>query len=96
MTALELLKENREEIHRIAAKHGATHVRIFGSAVRGEETAESDVDLLVEAGEQTSPWFPAGLIEELQAVLGRRVEVVTEDGLYWLLKRKIMKEARPL
>lgn len=96
MTVEELLKAKREEILRIAQKHGARNVRVFGSAVRGGATQESDLDLLVEVGEQTSPWFPVGLVEELEAVLGRSVDVVTEDALYWLLKRRILKEARPL
>jgi predicted nucleotidyltransferase len=51
---------------------------------------------LVDTAEKTSPWFPAGLVEELEHVLGRRVDVVTTDGLYWLLRRRILREARPL
>jgi uncharacterized protein len=92
----DLLREKREEILRIAEKHGARNVRIFGSVATGEATDTSDIDLLVDTAEQTSPWFPAGLIEELEEVLGRRVDVVTPDGLYWLLRRRILKEARPL
>ncbi|HSV31783.1 MAG TPA: nucleotidyltransferase family protein [Atribacteraceae bacterium] len=94
MTVMQLLKGNREEILRIAQKHGTRNVRVFGSAVRGEETDESDIDLLVDVGEETSPWFPAGLIEDLEELLGRPVDVVTEDSLYWLLKRRILREAR--
>ncbi|MEW6741274.1 MAG: nucleotidyltransferase family protein [Planctomycetota bacterium] len=96
MTVVELLKVKREEILRIAQKHGARNVRVFGSAVRGEATEESDLDLLVDVGEQTSPWFPAGLVQELEELLDRPVDVVTEDSLYWLLKRRILREARPL
>lgn len=96
MIIAELLNEKREEILWIAKKHGARNVRVFGSATRGDATEESDIDLLVEVGEQTSPWFPAGLVDELQRLLGRPVDVVTEDGLYWLLRRKILKEAKPL
>jgi uncharacterized protein len=91
-----LLRENREEILRIAEKHGARNVRVFGSVAYGEATERSDVDLLVDTAEETSPWFPAGLVEELEKVLGRRVDVVTTNGLYWLLRRRILKEARPL
>ena len=58
----ELLKEKREDILRIAAKHGARNVRIFGSTVRGEAGPESDVDFLVEVEPVHSSWFPAGLI----------------------------------
>jgi predicted nucleotidyltransferase len=91
-----LLRERREEILRIAHQHGARNVRLFGSVARGESTADSDIDLLVDAGQKTSPWFPAGLIDELERLLGRRVDVVTEDSLYWLLRRRILKEAKSL
>jgi hypothetical protein len=57
---------------------------------------DSDIDLLVDTTEETSPWFPSGLIEELEGVLGSKVDVVTENGLYWLLRRRILREARPL
>jgi predicted nucleotidyltransferase len=77
-------------------KSTARNVRVFGSVVHGEATDTSDIDLLVDTSENTSPWFPAGLIEELQELLGKRVDVVTSNGLYWLLRRRILKEARPL
>ena len=92
----DLLREKREEILRIAAKHGARNVRVFGSVAHGEATESSDIDLLVDTAEETSPWFPAGLVEELEELLGRRVDVVTTNGLYWLLRRRILTEARPL
>lgn len=92
----DLLREKREEILRVAEKHGARNVRIFGSLAHGEATETSDIDLLVDTAEETSPWFPAGLVAELEELLGRQVDVVTPDGLYWLLRRRILKEARPL
>jgi predicted nucleotidyltransferase len=92
----DLLREKREEILRIAEKHGARNVRVFGSVAHGEATVSSDIDLLVDTAEETSPWFPAGLVEELEGLLGRRVDVVTTNGLYWLLRRRILTEARPL
>lgn len=92
----ELLRQKREKILRIAEKHGARNVRVFGSVVRGEATEKSDIDLLVDTSEKTSPWFPAALVEELEEALGKRVDVVTTNGLYWLLRRRILKEARPL
>jgi uncharacterized protein len=92
----DLLREKRDEILRIAEKHGARNVRVFGSVVHGEATETSDIDLLVDTSEETSPWFPAGLVEELEEILGKRVDVVTSNGLYWLLRRRILKEARPL
>jgi uncharacterized protein len=96
MTTTDLLQAKREEILRIAEQHGARDVRVFGSVARGEATEQSDIDLLVSTTEHTSPWFPAALVGELERVLGRRVDVVTEEGLYWLLRRRILQEARPL
>jgi len=91
-----LLRERRADILSSAYRHGARNVRIFGSVARGESTTDSDIDLLLEAGATTSPWFPAGLVEELEALLGRPVDVVTENSLHWLLRRRILKEAKPL
>jgi len=96
MTTTEIVQTKRDEILRIAERYGARDVRVFGSVARGEATENSDIDLLVSAGEDTSPWFPAALVAELERLLGRKVDVVTEDGLYWLLRRRILQEARPL
>ena len=91
-----ILKTKREEILRIASKHGAYDVRVFGSVARGEAGEESDVDLLVEVGPQHSPWFPGGLIADLEDLLGRKVQVVTEDALHWYIRDRVLKEAVPL
>ena len=56
-------------------------------------TPESDIDLLVDVGATVSPWFPAGLIVELEALLGRRVEVLTTGGLHTLLRERVLGEA---
>jgi predicted nucleotidyltransferase len=92
----DILQAKREAILRIAAKHGARNVRIFGSTVRGEAGPGSDVDFLVDVKPVHSSWFPAGLILDLEELLGQKVDVVTEDSIYWLLRRRILKEARPL
>lgn len=94
--ALTLLEGHRNDILDLAARHGATNVRVFGSTLRGDATSDSDIDLLVSTSGETSAWFPAGLVADLEALLGRKVDVVTEDGLYWLLRRRILREARPL
>jgi hypothetical protein len=96
VTVQELVASKRDAILEIAHRHGAQDVRVFGSVARGEATENSDVDLLVQAPGPTSPWFPAGLVEELEALIGRRVQVVTEPSLNWLLRRRILREARPL
>ncbi len=92
----DLLASRREEILRIAAKHGAHNVRVFGSVARGEAGENSDVDLLVELEQGRSLLDQAGLVLDLEELLGRKVDVVTEQGIYWLLRRRILKEARPL
>lgn len=96
MDLQELLKEKRDDILLIAARHGARNVRVFGSVARGEAGPESDIDLLVELGSRTSSWFPVGLIDELEQLLGRKVDVLTDGGLSPYLKERINQEAVPL
>lgn len=96
MTIDHLLGEKRDEIQRIAAKHGATNVRVFGSVARGETRTDSDIDLLVDAAPETSSWFPAGLVLDLEEILGCKVEIVTEKGINPRLKERVLEEAVPL
>jgi len=96
MSIEELLKEKREAVIALAAKHGARRPRVFGSVARGEAGAESDVDLLVTMEEGRSLLDLSALVLDLQDLLGVKVDVVSEDGLYWLLRRRILKEAVPL
>lgn len=93
MSSLSLLQQKRQEILAVAAKHGAYEVRVFGSVARGEDRVDSDIDLLVKRHAKTSRWFPAGLILELEKLLGRRVEVVTDSGLNPWLRDSVLKEA---
>jgi predicted nucleotidyltransferase len=92
----ELLKDRREEILQLAAKHGARRVRVFGSVARGEAGPDSDVDLLVEMGPQHSPFFPGGLVADLELLLRRRVQVLTPEGLHWYIRERVLREAVPL
>ncbi len=96
MNVGDLIREKREEILALAEKHGARNVRIFGSAARGEAGPESDVDFLVDAGPNRTPWFPAGLIRELEELLGCKVDVVTENALHWYIKERVLEEAASL
>lgn len=92
----DILSSKRGEILRLAAKHGARNVRVFGSVARGDATESSDVDFLVDMEPGRSLFDMGGLLMDLRELLGRDVDLVTENGLYWLLRRRILKEARPL
>ena len=94
MTGLEVVRQRRSDILEIARKHGATNVRVFGSVVRGDDRPDSDIDFLVDVTDETSAWFPAGLILDLEELLGRRVEVITERGLNRLLRDDVLREAQ--
>ena len=94
MTLKQLIQDKREEILQIATKHGAFNVRVFGSVARGEETENSDIDFLIDYDlAKTSPWFPGGLLVDLEALLGCKVDIVTEKSLHHLIKQRILKEA---
>jgi predicted nucleotidyltransferase len=90
------LKENRAEILRLAAEHGAYNVRVFGSVVRGEAGPESDVDLLVNMEPGRSLFDLGGLLMDLQDFLGCSVDVVTEAGLRPRIRQRVLNEARSL
>jgi hypothetical protein len=92
----QLLEEKREEILRLCAKHGARNVRVFGSVVRGEARAESDVDFLVEMEPGRSLFDLGGLLMDLQDLLGCKVDVVTGKGLHWYIRDRVLAGAVPL
>lgn len=96
MEAEKLLKEKRGIIIELAAKYGARNPRIFGSVARGEAGPGSDIDILVKMEEGRSLLDLSALVLDLKDRLGVKVDVVSEDGLYWLLRRRILKEAKPL
>lgn len=106
MEVKQLLQQKRSEILALAAKHGAYNVRVFGSVARGEATSTSDIDFLIDYDlSKTSPWFPGGLLADLEDLLGHEVDIVTEKGLHQLIRdcpsgsgfaNRILSEAVPL
>lgn len=92
----QLVAERRADIRQIAAKHGVTRLRVFGSVARGEARPESDIDFLIDVGPTTSAWFPAGLIQDLERLLEHRVDVVTEQALHPALREAVLREAQPV
>ena len=103
-TLRELVKEKREEIMRIASKNRAYNVRIFGSVARGEEREDSDVDFLVDMEPGHSLLDRIGLMQDLEDLLGRKVDVATvkilrdfcRDSPTETLHERILEEAVPL
>lgn len=96
MGVLELLRQRRNEILKLASQHGARNVRVFGSAARGEADGDSDIDFLVELEPDRTLFDLGALLMDLQDLLGRKIDIVTDDSIYWLLRRRILKEAVPL
>jgi hypothetical protein len=90
------MKDKRDEILRLAAKYGARNVRAFGSAARGEADEASDLDFLVELEPRRSLLDLGGLQFELEALLGCRVDVVTERGLKRRIRDRVLREAVPV
>ena len=96
MGIADVVSNKRDAILRVAAKHGVQRIRVFGSVARGDAGPQSDVDFLIDVGPSHSPFFPGGLVSDLEALLGRHVDVVEPDGLYAPLKATVLKEAVPL
>jgi len=93
MSLDELIKTKREDILRTATKYGAYNVRVFGSVARGEADEKSDIDLLVDMEPHRSLLELAGLLIELEELLGHNVDVVPEDSLRARIKERVLKEA---
>jgi len=92
----ELLKAKRREILAIAARHGARNLRVFGSVARGEAGPESDLDLLVEMDPDKSLMDHVALMQDLEDLLQRKVDVVSERALHWYIRDRVLAEATPL
>ena len=91
-----ILKTNRGEVLRIAAKHGARNVRVFGSVARGEARLDSDVDFLVEMVTGKSLFDIARMAVDLEDLLHCDVDIVEQRSLHWYIRDHILEEAKPL
>jgi len=90
------VEQHRDAILRMAAYHGARNVRLFGSVGRGDNRPDSDVDLLVEMESDRSLLDLVGLGQDLEELLHRRVDVLTDESLHPALRQRIVSEARAL
>lgn len=97
MLALEALRsQRRDEILRVATQCGAHSLRVFGSVARGDINENSDLDLLVDWEPERSLLDHAGLVQDLQELLGVKVHIGTEKSLHWYARERILAEATPL
>jgi predicted nucleotidyltransferase len=89
----ELLLPYREQILQIAAKYGAYNIRVFGSVARGEAKPDSDVDFLVEIEPQRSLLDQIALIQSLEDLLKRKVDIAEPETLHECIRERVLKEA---
>ena len=96
MRPSEALNLHRARIREIALSHRVSGVRVFGSALRGDDVAGSDLDLLVEPTPQTTLMDIGAIRFELKKLLGLEVDVLTPNGLPARFREKVLREALPM
>lgn len=96
MSFRDTLKNKRSEILAIAARYGASNIRVFGSVARGEENPDSDIDFLVEIEPGRSLLDQIALMQDLERLLGCKVDVAEPDTLHEKIRDRVLQEAIPL
>ncbi len=96
MATLDRLRKRKTEILDAAARHGAHNLRVFGSVARLTDTEASDIDLLVDFDADRSLLDLVGLKLDLESLLGRQADVLTEAALSVHLRERVLAEAKPL
>ena len=92
----EIVGPRRRELAAALRANKARNPRVFGSVRRGEATKGSDLDLLVDFDPGASVFDQVGLIQELERVFRRKVDVVEPTGLHWLIRPQVLFEAAPV
>ena len=96
MRPSELLAVNRERIRSLSEAFHFTNPRIFGSVLTGNDREDSDLDLLVEPQDKTTLIDYCGLKDELESLLGIKVDILTPRSLPEKFKAEILQKAQPL
>ena len=91
-----LLQRERAEVLRIAQRHLASNIRVFGSVARGDDGPDSDIDLLVDFAPEASLLDLIAMKQELEVLLQRQTDVVTAASVSPYFRQRIIAEARPL
>lgn len=93
MRPSEALEQNRQTIREATKRFNAANPRVFGSVARGEDRANSDLDILVDTMPGTSVFDLGGLLEELKDILGVKVDLVTPGGLPDKIRERVLQSA---
>lgn len=93
MSVSNIIKNRREDIVKITKKYGAKNVRVFGSMSRGEEDMDSDLDIIVEMEQGSSLLDIIAIKQDIEELLGRKVDVVTEASISPYIRDEVLKEA---
>lgn len=96
MKPSEALLHHRETIRRVVESHHARHARVFGSAVRGTDTIDSDLDILVDPTPETTLFDIGAIRHKLRTLLGVPVDVLTPAALPEGVRERVLKECKPL
>jgi predicted nucleotidyltransferase len=96
MRPSEALSLHRTQIREIALRHRVSDIRVFGSALRGDDMPGSDLDLLVEPTTQTTLMDIGAIRFELKALLGMDVDVLTPNGLPASFREQVLRDAVPV
>ena len=89
----EIIQDRKEQILALAARYGASNIRIFGSVANGTADENSDIDFLVDMEKGRSLFDLGGLLMDLQELFNRKVDVVTEKGLHERIRERVLRQA---
>jgi predicted nucleotidyltransferase len=96
MSSAEIIQDKKEQILAVAARHGASNIRIFGSTAKSTTNQNCNIDFLVDLEKGRCLFDLGGLLVDLQQLFERNVNVVTENSLHWSIKDRILGEAKPI
>jgi uncharacterized protein len=96
MRPSEALRMHRTELRDIVARHAALRPRVFGSAIHGDDTEDSDLDLLIDPTPRTTLMTLAAIQSDAQKLLGVRVDVLTPKSLPQRIRERVLREAVPV
>lgn len=96
MGIAEIIQDKKEQILALAARHGASNIRVFGPVAHSTADQNCDIDFLVDLEKGRCLFDLGGLLMDLQQLFDRNVNVATEKDLHWFIKDRVLHEAKPI